>query len=97
MTELNHQDQALPWPLGCEAGTQDWPCRRAARYTVAVEEDGPGGSEVIATRQSCARHLTAIADWALSHPAPFSGEAQDAYLTEHERGVTISAWVPRRS
>ncbi len=89
MTESN---QSLAWPMGCEVGTKDWACRRAARYTVAVEEESPEGSTTIATRQSCARHLTAAADWGLSHPTPCTSDEEDAYLTTHERRVSISAW-----
>ncbi len=78
----------------CEATAESGNCQRCARYTVALEEDGPEGEDVLAARHVCADHLAVAADWALTRPTPYAGEAGDVYLTLHERRVTVASLVP---
>lgn len=80
------------WPLACEAGG-DGPCDSPAVYTVAVEESHADGSNIVATRQTCAFHLQDAVDEELDLPAPDGVVDADDYLTEHERRVTVARWV----
>lgn len=94
------QDQESPPSLmgvECEAMTDGVPCRHPARYTVAVEEEGPEAIAVIDARDVCGEHLAPAADRALTVPTPYAGEAEDVYLTLHERRITISSLTNSRS
>ena len=75
----------------CEAKIDGVPCQHPARYTVDVEEEGPEAIAVIDARHVCAEHLASAADWAFSVPTPYVGEAEDVYLTLHERRITIAS------
>lgn len=78
----------------CDATAESGNCQRCARYAVALEEDGPEGEDVLAVRHVCTDHLAAAADWALTRPTPYAGEAEDVYLTLHERRVTVASLLP---
>ncbi len=73
----------------CEAIPNGAPCRHPAGYRVALEEEGPDETIVIATRDACADDLAAAVDWAFTRPTPYAGEAQDVYLTQHERRISV--------
>lgn len=84
-------DSAMnPWPFACEHDDMRAPCVDAAQFTVSVEESGAP----IDSRQSCAQHVVASLEWALAYPTPYEGEAADAYLTDLERRITVSAFGP---
>ena len=83
--------QSLPsLSLECEADAAGVACDHRAHYTVSLEEEGDEGSSVAAARQVCAEHLAFAAEWALTRPTPYAGEAEDVYFTLHERRVTIA-------
>lgn len=95
MLDQDYEPLSSPLSLsvGCEATAETVRCPRFARYTVALEEKGPEGQGVLAARHVCADHLAAAADWALARPTPYAGEAEDVYLTLHERRVTVASLV----
>ncbi len=73
----------------CEAMAAGTRCQHPAGYMVALEEEGPTETIVIAARNACAGHLASSVDWALTRPTPHSGEAEDVYLTLHELRITV--------
>jgi hypothetical protein len=75
--------------MACQAVEDGNPCQHPAGYVVALEEEGPDGAGVVVSYHVCAHHLVAAADWALARPTPYEGEAEDVYLTLHERRVTV--------
>jgi hypothetical protein len=75
--------------MACQAVEDGNPCQRPAGYVLSLEEEGPDGPGVVASCHVCADHLAAAADWALARPTPYEGEAEDVYLTLHERRVTV--------
>ena len=79
--------------LECEAAADGIACDHPAHYIVSLEEEGHEGSGVLATRHVCAEHLAFAADWALTRPTPYAGEAEDVYLTLHERRITIGSFT----
>lgn len=81
-----------PWPMACEVG-DDGPCASPVAYTVAVEDSNAGGSDVVATNQTCGFHLQDAVDEALDLSAPDGVVDADVYLTDHERRVTVARWV----
>ncbi len=89
---LDH-DHASHSPTGvdlmCEAMAAGARCKHPAGYMVTLEEEGPSETSVIAARHACAGHLATSVDWALTRPTPHSGEAEDVYLTLHERRITV--------
>ncbi|MGI8792208.1 MAG: hypothetical protein ACR2H3_03375 [Acidimicrobiales bacterium] len=95
---LDHDDPPAALPavaLTCESITGGNSCQHPADYAVSLEVDGPNGTRVLVARQVCARHLAATADWALARPTPYAGEAEDVYLTLHERRVTVASLSAR--
>ena len=89
---VNEDPRSLPsLALGCEAEVDGVACDRAAHHIVSLEEEGHVGSGVLAARYVCAEHLAFAADWALTQATPYAGEAEDVYLTLHERRVTIAS------
>lgn len=78
----------------CEAITGANPCQHPAGYAVSLEEDGSNGALVLAARHVCAGHLAATADWALTRPTPYVGEAEDVYFTLYEQRVTVASLEP---
>ena len=86
--------QSIPsLSLECEAEADGVACDRPAHYIVSLEEEGHEESGVVAARHVCAEHLAFAADWALTRPTPYAGEAEDVYLTLHERRVTIVSFT----
>lgn len=79
--------------LECEAEADGVACDRPAHYIVSLEEEGHEESGVLAARHVCAEHLALAADWALTQPTPYAAEAEDVYLTLHERRVTIASFT----
>ncbi len=82
-----------PFPLGargCEATDEDIDCDQAATYVVTVEEDDDNESRAIESRHSCGWHLPSAVDWAGILATPFTGDADDAYRTLHERRITVA-------
>ncbi len=73
----------------CEAIPNGASCRHPAGYQVALEEEGSDETSVIATRDACADDLAGAVDWALTRPTPYAGEAQNVYLTLHERRISV--------
>ncbi len=73
----------------CEAIAGSNTCQHPAGYVLSLEEEGPSGTRILAVRHLCADHLAAGADWALARPTGLAGEAEDVYLTMHERRITL--------
>ena len=91
---VNEDPRSHPsWSLGCEAEVDGVACDCPAHYIVSLEEEGHEGSGVVAARHVCAEHLAFAADWALTRRTPYAGEAEDVYLTLHERRATIASFT----
>jgi hypothetical protein len=75
--------------MACQAVEDGNPCQHSAGYVLSLEEEGPDGAGVVVASHVCADHLAAAADWALARRTPYAGEAEDVYLTLHERRITV--------